>query len=117
MGGQERLEVKGVLGVRVGGVRVIRALGDVVLVREERPHTAQLKDTLAAVHDSQFILAHKLFAELLVVKRMGSVSYTHLRLAQKVIAENFFLCLLRQKGKGGGKLRMIQNGGLAALYI
>ena len=49
-------------------------LGDVVLVREERPHTAQLEDTLAAVHDGQFILAHKLFAELLVVKRMGCLA-------------------------------------------
>jgi len=37
-----------------------------------------------------------------------------LRLAQEVIAENFFLCLLRQKGKGCGKFRMVQNGGLAA---
>ena len=37
-----------------------------------------------------------------------------LRLAQEVIAENFFLCLLRQTGKGGGKFRMIQNGGLVA---
>ncbi|HIS02123.1 MAG TPA: hypothetical protein IAA74_11085, partial [Candidatus Excrementavichristensenella intestinipullorum] len=32
----------------------------------------------------------------------------------EVIAENFFLCLLRQTGKGGGKFRMVQNGGLAA---
>ena len=46
-------------------------LGDVVLVREERPHTAQLEDALAAVHNGQFILAHKLFAELLVVERVG----------------------------------------------
>ena len=37
-----------------------------------------------------------------------------LRLAQEVVTENFFLCLLRQKGKGGGKFRMVQNGGLAA---
>ena len=36
-----------------------------------------------------------------------------LRLAQEIITENFFLCLLRQKGKGGGKFRMVQNGGLA----
>ena len=70
-GGQERLDVKGVLGVRVGGVRVIGVLGDVVLVREERTHTTQLEDALAAVHDGQFILAHKLFAELLVVERVG----------------------------------------------
>ena len=63
-GGQERLDVKGVLGVRVGSVWVIGVLGDVVLVREERPHTTQLEDTLASVHDSQFILAHKLFATM-----------------------------------------------------
>ena len=37
-----------------------------------------------------------------------------LRLAHEIIAENFFLCLLRQTGKGGGKFRMVQNGGLAA---
>ena len=37
-----------------------------------------------------------------------------LRLAQEIITENFFLCLFRQKGKGGGKFRMVQNGGLAA---
>ena len=36
-----------------------------------------------------------------------------LRLAQEIITENFFLCLLRQKGKGSGKFRMVQNGGLA----
>ena len=37
-----------------------------------------------------------------------------LRLAQEIVTENFFLCLLRQKGKGNGKFRMVQNGGLAA---
>ena len=64
MGRQERLDVKGILGVRVGGVWVIGMLGDVVLVREERPHTTQLEDALATVHDGQFILAHKLFATM-----------------------------------------------------
>ena len=29
-----------------------------------------------------------------------------LRLAQEIVTENFFLCLLRQTGKGGGKFRM-----------
>lgn len=62
--GQERLDVKGVLGVRVGSVWVIGVLGDVVLVREERPYTTQLENALSAVHDSQFILAHKLFATM-----------------------------------------------------
>ncbi len=40
---------------------------------------------------------------------------TRCGLAQEIVTKNFFLRrLLRQKGKGGGKLRMIQNGGLAA---
>ena len=30
-----------------------------------------------------------------------------LRLAQEIVTENFFLCLLRQEGKGGGKFRMV----------
>ena len=37
-------------------------LGDVVLIRKERTHTAQLEDTLAAIHNSKLILAHQLFA-------------------------------------------------------
>src|SRR5699024_10204259 len=37
-----------------------------------------------------------------------------LRLAQEIVTENFFLRLLRQTGKGGGKFLMVQNGGLAA---
>ena len=40
-----------------------------------------------------------------------------LRLAQEIVTENFFLRLLRQKGKGGGKFRMVQNGGLAASIV
>ena len=37
-----------------------------------------------------------------------------LRLAQEIVAENFCLRPRRQEGKGGGKFRMVQNGGLAA---
>ena len=66
-------DVKGVLRVGVGGELVVGVLGDVVLVREERPHPAQLQDALAAVHDGQLILAHQFFAELLVVERVGSL--------------------------------------------
>ena len=62
--GQERLNVKGVFGVRIGCELKIGVLGDVVLVRKERPHTTQLEDTLAAVHDGQFVLAHKLFTTM-----------------------------------------------------
>ena len=75
---QKRLNVKGVFGVRIGCVFEIGVLGDVVLVREERTHTTQLEDALATVHDGQFILAHKLFAELLVVERVGGFPPTAL---------------------------------------
>ena len=41
-GGQERLNVKGVFGVRIGCIFEIGVLGDVVLVRKEGPHTSKL---------------------------------------------------------------------------
>ena len=37
-----------------------------------------------------------------------------LRLAQEIVTEYFFLCLLRQEGKRGRKFRIVQNGDLAA---
>ena len=61
---QKRLNIKGVFGVRIGCVFEIGVLGDVVLIRKERPHTAQLEDALAAVHDGQLVLAHQLFATM-----------------------------------------------------
>ena len=63
-GGQERFNVKSVLVACVGCVFEIGVLGDVVLIRKERTHTAQLEDTLAAIHNSKLILAHQLFATM-----------------------------------------------------
>ena len=63
-GFEEAFDVENVLRVGVGGVLVVGVLGDVVLVREERPHPAQLQDALAAVHDGQLILTHQLFATM-----------------------------------------------------
>ena len=57
-------DVKGVFRVGVSGVLVVGVLGDVVLVRQKRAHTTQLQDALAAVHDGQLILAHKLFTTM-----------------------------------------------------
>ena len=62
--GQECFNVKSVLIVRVGSVLKIGVLGNVVLVRKERAHTAQLEDALAAVHNGKFVLAHQLFATM-----------------------------------------------------
>ena len=56
------LDVKEVLLVVISGQLVIGVLGQVVLIREERPNTAQLQDTLTAIHDGQLVPAHELFA-------------------------------------------------------
>jgi hypothetical protein len=39
-------------------------LGQVIFIREERPDAPELQDTLASVHDCQFIPAHQLTATL-----------------------------------------------------
>ena len=62
--GQECFNVKSVLIIRVGSVLEIGVLGNVVLVRKKRTHTAQLENTLAAIHNSKLILAHQLFATM-----------------------------------------------------
>ena len=62
--GQECFNVKSVLVIGVGSVLEIGVLGNVVLIRKEWPHTAQLEDTLAAIHNSKLILAHQLFATM-----------------------------------------------------
>ena len=66
--GQECFNIKSVLVIRVGSVLEIGVLGDVVLIRKERTHTAQLEDTLAAIHNSKLILAHQLFPQFLIVE-------------------------------------------------
>ena len=41
-------------------------------------YTAQLEDTLAAIHNSKLILAHQLFPQFLIVERVGSFPPTAL---------------------------------------
>ena len=60
------LDVKEVLLVVVSGQLVIGVLGQVVLIREEGPHAAQLQDALATIHDSQLVPAHKFMPCFLV---------------------------------------------------
>ena len=64
---QELLDIEGVLGVIIGGVLIVRVLGQVVFVRKERSDATKLQDALAAIQHRQFIPAHKLVAEFLVV--------------------------------------------------
>ena len=61
---QELLDIEGVLGVIIGGVLVVRVLGQVVFVRKERSDTTKLQDAFAAIQHRQFIPAHKLFATM-----------------------------------------------------
>ena len=60
------LDVKYVLLIVVPGQLIVGVLGQIVLVGEKRPDTAQLQDALAAVHDGQFIPAHEFMAGFLV---------------------------------------------------
>ena len=60
------LNVKEVLLVVISGQLVIGVLGQIILVGQKGPDAAQLQDTLAAVHNSQFVPAHKLVTRLLV---------------------------------------------------
>ena len=61
---QELLDIEGVLGVIIGGVLVVRVLGQVVLVAQKRAHTPQLQDAFAAIQHRQFVPAHKFFATM-----------------------------------------------------
>ena len=46
-------------------------LGNIVLVRQERPHTAQLEDAFVAAHRGKLVHGHELLAQLLIVERVG----------------------------------------------
>ena len=39
-------------------------LGNIVLVRQERPHTAQLEDAFVAAHRGKLVHGHELFATM-----------------------------------------------------
>jgi len=61
---QELLDIEGVLGVIIGGVLVVRVLGQVVLVAQKWAHATKLQDALAAIQNCQLIPAHKFFATM-----------------------------------------------------
>ena len=58
--------IESVLLIEVRQFFVPLMLGNVEFVAEEWPDTAQLQDTLAAIHDRKFVPAHKFLASLLV---------------------------------------------------
>ena len=71
---EKLLYIKSVLGVRVRKILVVGVSGDVVLIREERTHTAKLQDALAAVENRQLVYGGKLLAELLVIQAVRGLT-------------------------------------------
>ena len=98
---QELLDIEGVLGVIIGGVLVVRVLGQVVLVAQKRAHTPQLQDALAAIQHRQFIPAHKFVAEFLIV---GSIAWAIATGIGIVVAVDGFLAECFGKIFQGGRL-------------
>lgn len=70
LGGEKLFNIKRVAPVGIREVFVIRMLGDVIFLRQERAHAAKLEDALAAIQNCQLIHAGKLLAEFLVIERM-----------------------------------------------
>lgn len=106
--GQKCFNIKSVLVIRIGSVLEIGVLGDVVLIRKEWPHTAQLEDTLAAVHNGKLILAHQLFPQFLIVERVGSFPATAL---SGVVGVDGFLAQHGSQLLEGGRLLTAQEDG------
>ena len=100
---QELLDIEGVFGVIIGGVLVVRVLGQVVLVAQKWAHTTKLQDALAAIQHRQFIPAHKFVAEFLIVGAIAWAIATGVRI---VVAVDGFLA------ECFGKI--FQGGGFAA---
>ena len=61
---------------------------NIVLLTEKRPHPAYLQNTLASVHGCNFVLAHQLLSEFLVVQSVGGLRAPVFAL---VVAVNRFL--------------------------
>ena len=61
---QVAFHIESVLLIKVRQFFVPLMLGNVEFVAEKWPDTAQLQDTLAAIHDRKFVPAHKFFATM-----------------------------------------------------
>ena len=59
--------IKCVLFAAVRKVFILRMLGYIEFVAKKGADALHLQDTLAAVHDSQFVRGHQLFTQLLIV--------------------------------------------------
>ena len=103
---QELLDIEGVLGVIIGGVLVVRVLGQVVLVAQKWAHTTKLQDALAAIQNCQLIPAHKFVTEFLIVGAIAWAIATGIRI---VAAVDGFLAECFGKIFQGGRLTAAQK--------
>ena len=67
---QELPDIEKVPFVIISRVLIIRVLREIVFVRIEGPHAAELQDAFAPVHDGELIHGHQVLTQLLVVQRM-----------------------------------------------
>ena len=59
-------------------------LGQIVLVREERPHSSKLQDAFAAVQHRQLVPAHKLMTKFLVVGAVAGAVAASIRIVEAI---------------------------------
>ena len=81
---QELLDVECVLGIVVGRELIVGMLGQIVLVREERPHSSKLQDAFAAVQHRQLVPAHKLMTKFLVVGAVAGAVAASIRIVEAI---------------------------------
>ena len=65
------LDIKGVSLIIIRRILIIRMLGQIIFVGEERPHAAQLQDAFPAVHDLKLIHGQKVVTQFLIIQRVG----------------------------------------------
>ena len=70
------LNIESIALVKIGEQLVFWMLRDVVFITEKRSHASELQNTLAAIHDGDLVLRHKLLAGLLVIQAIGVVGGT-----------------------------------------
>jgi len=78
LGGKVLLNIEVVSGISIGQILVVRVLSYIKLVRHERTYTTKLQDALATVEDGKLVYRRKVFAELLIIERVGNLSATAL---------------------------------------
>ena len=108
--GQETLYVQFVSLVKIGCVLIVGVLGNIVFIGQKWANSSELQDTLAAVHDGQLVLAHKLLAQFLIVEGMGNLPAPALTRVEGV--DCFFPKRSGQLLQGGRLLAAQKNGGV-----